>query len=82
MVILLVAEQDGRGDVAWVWFKRPDMQTARPIRHRHELPADLSSAEVTGAPRQAVFLWLDTQLDQALALTDFDPADARLSAVS
>ena len=61
MSLLLVAEQDEAGAVAWVWHWRPGFLVARPLKALAEVMHDLEHAEISGASREDVVAWLDRQ---------------------
>lgn len=61
MNLLLIAEQDRHGRVACVWYWRPDLPTARPLRRDAATPSGLDTAEFHGAPRDEILAWLNPQ---------------------
>ena len=60
--MLLVAEQDEHGDVAWVWFWCPGFRSARPLKTLAKLPENLDQAEVYGASRDEILAWTRSRL--------------------
>ena len=56
-----IAETDGAGRVVWVWRKGANDKIARPVRDPQAVAFELSSAQFSGAPVEAISEWFAKQ---------------------
>lgn len=58
---LYIAETNEKNQVVWVWKQGKHGRSPRPVNHPQHHLAEVRSAQVWGASREAIVRWLSEQ---------------------